>query len=195
MENECFAPLLDDETEHALRSDMFIIAIGDRPDYGCFDGQITAEFEKSALPADPITGETNIHRIFVAGDFVSGSTSIVDAMGSGQKSAVSIDRVLQGEDLYYGRQYPGPFLQEFDADFSTANPILRQDMHKISISDRQNFREIKLGFDEERAMAESKRCLSCGIPVGYHDACWYCLPCEVSCPETALMVDVPYTIK
>jgi NADPH-dependent glutamate synthase beta subunit-like oxidoreductase len=194
-ENECFAPLLDEETEHVLKSDAFIIAVGDRPDYESFDELANMASNESEFTSDPLTGETKISGLFAAGDFVSGSTSVVEAMGSGRKASISIDRYLQGEDLHYGRQYPGPVLQEFDIDLSTTNSAPRQEMAKISLSDRRNFKEINLSFNEEQALAESKRCLSCGVPVGYQDACWFCLPCEISCPEEALTLDIPYTIR
>ena len=54
---------------------------------------------------------------------------------------------------------------------------------------------INKGYNQKAAMEECGRCLSCGVPVGYHDACWYCLPCEVSCPEKALKVEIPYRIR
>jgi formate dehydrogenase major subunit len=45
------------------------------------------------------------------------------------------------------------------------------------------------------AKAEAARCHSCGGPCGKHRTCWFCLPCEVDCPEKALYVNIPYLLR
>jgi formate dehydrogenase major subunit len=43
-------------------------------------------------------------------------------------------------------------------------------------------------------MAEAERCLDCGVPFGIR-TCWFCLPCEIECPEEALYVEIPYLLR
>jgi hypothetical protein len=35
--------------------------------------------------------------------------------------------------------------------------------------------------------------LDCGMPFGIR-TCWFCLPCEIECPEEALYVEIPYRL-
>ena len=46
-----------------------------------------------------------------------------------------------------------------------------------------------------KARAEAGRCYSCGAPFGKFRTCWFCLPCEVECPQEALWVDIPYLLR
>jgi formate dehydrogenase major subunit len=50
------------------------------------------------------------------------------------------------------------------------------------------------GYSREEALAEAERCLDCGIPFGIR-TCWFCLPCEIECPEEALYVEIPYLLR
>ena len=47
-----------------------------------------------------------------------------------------------------------------------------------------------MGFSGDEAVAEAERCLNCGVPFGLR-TCWFCLPCEIECPEKALYVKFP----
>jgi NADPH-dependent glutamate synthase beta subunit-like oxidoreductase len=190
-----FAPLLDRGAQKRFEADSILIAIGDRSDSEYFEdiGLLPSTGTKPAV--DQLTLETTVTGLFVAGDCFSGPTSVVEAMASGKRVAVSVDRKLRGEDLKYGRSYIGPFITEFSVDAKKTKEISRQPLPQLALKDRKSFKEVNIGYDEALARLESSRCLSCGVPVGYYDACWYCLPCEVSCPEQALKVEVPYIIR
>ena len=68
---------------------------------------------ESARFADPVTLETNLAGVFAAGDMISGASSVVHAMASGRRAAVSIDRYIKGDDVRYGRSYRGPVIKQF----------------------------------------------------------------------------------
>ena len=191
----CFLPQLDCEIERTFEADSFIVAIGDRPD-GAFLGSIGLMVGKGCrASADARTLETAVPGVFAAGDVVSGPSSVVQAMASGRAAAESADRYIRGEDLRFGRSYPGPVLTDFPIRTDKAAPIPRQSWRRLAPAGRIGMRETNAAIDESRAGEESLRCLSCGVPVAYHDTCWYCLPCEVSCPEQALRLEVPYLIR
>jgi NADPH-dependent glutamate synthase beta subunit-like oxidoreductase len=67
-------------------------------------------------------------------------------------------------------------------------------MASLSLSQRMGFQEVSLGYSKEEALAEAERCLNCGKPFGLR-TCWFCLPCEIECPEEALYVEIPYLLR
>lgn len=194
-DGELFSPRLDSEIEKIFQADSFIIGIGTCADSEFLNDTCNLSSTDPQFESDPLTLETTVSSIFIAGDAVTGPTSVVDAMASGKQAAVSIDRYIRGEDLRYGRDYAGPYLTEFPIDLSTANPGMRQVTPKLPVDQLLSFNETNGVLDDAAAREESSRCLSCGIPVGYFNACWYCLPCEISCPEEALRVEIPYKIR
>lgn len=194
-QDQCFAPTFDCSIEKSIAADSFIVAVGDQPDSELLHVLGLHPESKTIRIADPSTLETGIAGVFAAGDLVSGSSSVVDAMAAGLRAAISIDRHLQGEDMHYGRNYAGPFITDFSSPTQGAYAAPQQQPLKVPPADRKGMQEVELGFSAAQALEESRRCLSCGVPVGYHDSCWACLPCEVSCPEQALRVAVPYLAR
>jgi len=58
---------------------------------------------RDTLKADPVTCETADDGLFVAGDAMSGPTSVIDAMALGRRAAESVRRFIVGEDLRSSR--------------------------------------------------------------------------------------------
>ncbi len=191
-QDQCFAPTFDCTVERIFSADNFIVAVGGQPDPDLLNRfGLIPELGMTRI-ADPITLETRTAGVFAAGDLVSGPSSVVEAMASGRRASISIDRFLTGNDLRYGRSYAGPFVTEFAAHPQEVYGALQQQPARVPLADRRGMQEVELKFTIAQALEESRRCLNCGVPVGYNDSCWACLPCEVSCPEQALRVAVPY---
>lgn len=47
----------------------------------------------------------------------------------------------------------------------------------------------------EEAQKEAARCMACGRAFEANRTCWFCLPCEIDCPEEALTVRMPYLVR
>jgi NADPH-dependent glutamate synthase beta subunit-like oxidoreductase/coenzyme F420-reducing hydrogenase delta subunit/NAD-dependent dihydropyrimidine dehydrogenase PreA subunit len=61
----------------------------------------------------------------------------------------------------------------------------REPMPELSLDERLgSMAEVDLGYDEETALREAARCLSCGV-------CSECLQCEIVCPAHAIHHDAP----
>ncbi len=187
----CFSPIYDDKTTFDLIADTVIVAIGQKPEWEGVDPSLLGP---SGIYYDPITYQTSNQKIFSAGDFNRGPKTIVEAMAQGKEAALSIQRFLEGEDLYYGRGTGGPYEYQFEPDLSQANPFPRVPVRSLPISHRKGFQEVICGYSKEEAMVEAKRCLNCGMPFGLR-TCWFCLPCEIECPEKALYVEIPYLLR
>jgi NADPH-dependent glutamate synthase beta subunit-like oxidoreductase len=185
-----FQPSFDSCQLLPLEADTVIVAIGQTQD---------AEFfEMGALDtgkADPLTLQTADESIFMAGDVISGPTTVIEAMANGRQAADSIDRFLNGEHLRYGREYIGPVETDFEIDTSRAIETERLKISPYRLEEKNDFNELEHGIDEQTARQEAKRCLSCGEPFGKYRTCWFCLPCEVDCPHEALWVQIPYLLR
>jgi NADPH-dependent glutamate synthase beta subunit-like oxidoreductase/formate hydrogenlyase subunit 6/NADH:ubiquinone oxidoreductase subunit I len=82
-------------SEHSFPADTVILALGQRP-------ALPAEWELELTPAgtielDEFTCETSREGIFAAGDAVSGTASVIQAIASGRRAAAAVDRYLGGE--------------------------------------------------------------------------------------------------
>lgn len=63
-------------------------------------------------------------------------------------------------------------------------PSPRQHLFEIGVEERRNnYSEVELGFDEERALREAKRCLSCRRCLG-------CALCWAECKPEAIQFDI-----
>ena len=65
----------------------------------------------------------------------------------------------------------------------------------FSLTERGDFAPIEIALDAKEAVKEAGRCYSCGQPFGKYRTCWFCLPCEVECPNDALWVEIPYLLR
>lgn len=179
-----FAPSFDDCQLKTIEADALIVAIGQERDAELPVGQ-----------ADPRTLQGLLENVFQAGDVVSGPSTIVQAMASGRKAAESAHRLLTGQHLTYGRNYPGPVETEFEIDTSRGSDAQRAETPLHSLKGAGDFQEVEQCLSMEQARQEAGRCYSCGAPFGKYRTCWFCLPCEVECPQDALWVDIPYLLR
>ena len=192
-ERGAFCPRYAEEDRKVVPADTVIVAIGQARDASVFTGAELSGDE--AVEADSLTLQTGDERIFVAGDVHSGSSSVIEAMARGRDAAESVDRFLKGEHLTYGRAYAGPTITDFEVDVHTDPGSGRVSPPLHRHGGKGDFLEIEQGLDRGDARREALRCNSCGKPVGLYRTCWFCLPCEVECPEEALYVEVPYLLR
>jgi formate dehydrogenase major subunit len=180
-----FNPVFDACRTISLEADAVVVAIGQA------GGTLPLP-----LDADPLTLQSSQKpKIFLAGDCHTGPSSVIRAMASGRQAAVSVDRFLKGEHLRFNRAYAGPVITDFE--ISTEGAIARDRIHPPVRCPRGegDFGEMEGSFSPEQARMEAERCYSCGGPEGRYRTCWFCLPCEVTCPEEALWVEIPYLLR
>ncbi len=177
----------------SLDADTVIIAIGQRPDDTAL---ISAGLDvKKVAKIDRLTLEADSENIFIAGDIVTGPSTVVIAMAYGFEAAESADRYLKGRHLRFGRSYEGPIITEFDIDTSSGSNSPRVVTKKRRYIGSGDFSEIETTISKDEARREAGRCYSCGEPFGKHRSCWFCLACEVECPEEAIWIEIPYLLR
>jgi formate dehydrogenase major subunit len=103
--------------------------------------------------------------------------------------------MLKSEDMFFYRSYAGPIIKEFEIDVEAAMDRNQIRPPMRCFKGKNDFDEIEGVFTEEEARQEAERCYSCGRPEGHYRNCWFCLPCEVVCPEKALWVEIPYLLR
>jgi len=135
----------------------------------------------STIHADSITMETNIKGVFSGGDAVWGAGTVIEAIGAGKEAAVSIDRYINGKDLREGREEK-PIIAKPDIEGARKKP--KVPMRYMALKDRENnFKEVELGYSEEEAIEEARRCLDCG-------GCSECYECVRTCEADAICHDM-----
>ncbi|MFH0878798.1 MAG: hydrogenase, partial [Lentisphaerota bacterium] len=112
------------------------------------------------IEANPVSCQTSEAWIFAGGDAVSGPSSVVEAVGAGEKAAVGIDQFLTGEKHAFWRGEK-TVNTAFDPD-ADPEPYKREKLPLISTERRRNnFDEVELPWNEAVAIRQSKRCLRC----------------------------------
>mgnify|MGYP005848614253 CR=1 FL=1 len=197
-----WSPSFDESELRTMAVDTVVVAIGQEADLSYLDHSPISTAGGRIL-VDPLTlqcpdrhsGAPTLEKVFAAGDAATGPRTVIEALAAGRDAAESIGRYLRGEDLRYGRSYLGPYDLDFAADKSGAIARPRVGPRKVTGGERRSFAELTLGVSAEQARAEAERCLSCGQVYGKYRACWFCLPCEVECPERALRVEIPFLLR
>ena len=188
-----FSPDFDSCEIKSVEADSVIVAIGQKTDASFLETLgLTADIISQI---DPITLQTPDEMIFMAGDVMTGPSSVIEAMAKGRNAAESAHRFIKGEHLKYGRAYEGPIETDFDIDTSRGNELKRHNVSEHQCQRKSDFKELVNSYDTVTAQKEAGRCYSCGDPFGKFRTCWFCLPCEVECPNDALYVEIPYLMR
>ena len=188
-----FKPSFEERTTRSMETDMVIFAIGENTDLSILPREIKTD--NNHILADPVTLETSLPGVFAAGVAVSGPGSVVEAIASGKKAAVSIDRYLRGKDLRSGRDAGVNVVKKPPREGVEKRP--RQAIPLLPVDQRKsNFNEIKMGFDKDRAEQEERRCMACGSRafIKYLEDCMTCYTCERDCPEKAIFVSPEHVL-
>ena len=147
--------------EEMLDLDTVIIAIGQGTRIDGFeDLKLSA---RKTIIADENNFKTNLDGVFAIGDASNkGADIAISAIGEARKAAEIIDAYLNGKDICSTESYLVKTDPKADY-FSDREKISRKKMKHLNPSERKNnFCEVNLGYSEEDAIAEAKRCLECG---------------------------------
>jgi thioredoxin reductase len=152
------------DSDYEIPIDSIVIAVGQAVDFDQIDVATDNKLEKdrNRIKVNEVTFETNIPGVFAGGDIISNSKAVaIAAIAHGKEAALSIDRYLKGEDLIAGRYkqdkmfFAGP--KRPPKDYSLKPETLEDATEDIVWS----FEEIDQAFNEEMALQEARRCLSC----------------------------------
>jgi formate dehydrogenase beta subunit len=179
------------EPEVFFECDEVLLAVGQENAFPWIERDCGIEFDRWGLPQlDPRTFQSTVPNVFFGGDAALGPKNIITAVAHGHEAAISIDRLLFGEDP---RVRPDPTvnlmsqkmgIHEWSYDNGTSLearfkvPWAQAEMALASIRV-----EVELGFDAATAFREAQRCLNCDVQTVFNqDTCIECDACVDICP-------------
>ncbi|MGZ5146940.1 MAG: NAD(P)-binding protein [Burkholderiales bacterium] len=160
-----------------IEADTLVLALGQDVDLSLLNNVPGLVVEKGVVRVDR-NMMTGYPGIFAGGDMVPCERTVTVAMGHGKKAARNIDAWLRN-----GTYTPAP--KHEVARFDQLNTWYYADAPKavqpvLDVLRRQSgFEEILGGLDDDHALFEARRCLSCGN-------CFECDNCYGVCPDNAV---------
>jgi len=166
------------------------------------------------LKVDPDTYQTSVPKIFMAGDYREGPSTIIAAVADGRSAAQQVARFLdpiasavnvpEYHEIVTLRRSSTPdnvgqiageaelarVYHNMSVDYDR---IPRQEMPKLAKKERRGlFLEVNQGYDQAQAIAESDRCLKCNFNIEIiGELCIICGGCVDVCPMDVIhMVDM-----
>jgi NADPH-dependent glutamate synthase beta subunit-like oxidoreductase len=174
-------------TEREVACDTIMIAIGQvqrlawLPDHLSDGGVITAD-EHGRVAGN----------VFVGGDVMRGPSMVVDALGDGKRAARDIDRLLTAQELAGEPDVEVMPYEGLNPAYFRHAPRIEAPMAAPERRRRSQQVEVTLAYSREQAVAESDRCMSCGV-------CNGCDNCYLVCPDVSVLRDARenghYTIR
>ena len=177
--------------EVLIACDEVLIAVGQENAFPWIENSCGIAFNEWGLPVlDKATFQSSLPQVFFGGDSAFGPKNIITAVAHGHEAAVSIDRLLNGEDAK--RRPPAHLnlvsqkmgIHEWSYDNAVSNdlrfkvPWANAERALASISV-----EVELGFDLPTAFKEAERCLNCDVQTVFNNKqCIECDACVDICP-------------
>jgi NADPH-dependent glutamate synthase beta subunit-like oxidoreductase/ferredoxin len=179
------------EPEQSFECDDVLVAVGQENAFPWIERDSGVAFDKSGLPVlDKVTFQSSVPNVFFGGDSAFGPKNIIWAVAHGHDAAVSIDKLLNNENIQE-RPAPGVTLvsQKMGIhEWSYDNDVAVDSRYKVPWADikatLKNVKmEVELGFDVATAWKEAQRCLNCDVQTVFTDRlCIECDACVDICP-------------
>jgi NADH-quinone oxidoreductase subunit F len=149
-----------------LPATTIIFALGQEPDLLVLSGG--PDLERNAwnfLVTDPVSLATNAAGMFAAGEVVTGSATVIEAIAAGQRAAIMIDRFLRGVPYGESHKLAKPRRRIELAEGAEALENFKRPLEALRPSGERahDFREADLTFSEMLAVCEARRCLRCDL--------------------------------
>jgi len=179
------------EPDAFFECDDVLVAVGQENAFPWIERDSGIAFDDWGLPVlGKDTHQSSVPNVFFGGDAAFGPKNIITAVAHGHEAAVSIDKLLTGQDVAVR---PPPMtnlmsqkmgIHEWSYDNDTSGdarfkvPWAQAEKALASIKV-----EVELGFDAATAFKEAQRCLNCDVQTVFvESACIECDACVDICP-------------
>jgi NADPH-dependent glutamate synthase beta subunit-like oxidoreductase len=179
------------EPDQHFPCDDVLVAVGQENAFPWIERDAGIEFNDWGLPKlDEKTFQSSNPKVFFGGDSAFGPKNIIWAVAHGHEAAVSIDKMLNGEDIA-DRPLPAVSMMSQKMgihEWSYDNEIELDKRYKVphrelGVALKDIKAEVELGFDPDLALAEAGRCLNCDVQTVFTaQLCIECDACVDICP-------------
>jgi formate dehydrogenase beta subunit len=151
-----------EDSQQRVEADTVIVAIGQEPEIPeGFDLDLSSA---GFVELDPYTFQTSKEGVFASGDAVEGAGSLIEAIASGRKSAMAIDRYLEGSGVIDEILAPVSEPAQHIGSIQDFAVMQRIEESSAPAEERiQNFCKVVQGMSDDAASGESLRCLQCDL--------------------------------
>ncbi len=162
-------PVPIEGSEFTVDANTLILAISQEPELSALAGDNGLKVSSwGTLVVDPDTLQTSMEGVFAGGDVVSGPNTVTGAMAHGKIAAKMINKYICGEklEIEYKVTRPAARIEALQLTDEEIKNLKRPEMPSIPVEQRiKSFKEVELGFNENDAILEAKRCLRCDLEV------------------------------
>jgi ferredoxin len=179
------------EPDQHFPCDDVLVAVGQENAFPWIERDCGIQFDEWNMPkVDTVTFASTNPKVYFGGDAAFGPKNIIWAVAHGHEAAVSIDKMLNGEDIT-DRPLPAVELMSQKMgihEWSYDNEIELDKRYKVPLRDKaialKDIKaEVELGFDVEVALKEAGRCLNCDVQTVFSaQLCIECDACVDICP-------------
>jgi len=171
-------PVAIDGSEFDVDADTILLATGQWQDTSWLDESIAPKvLDDSGWVRDGAPLTTDLPGLFLAGDFSSGASTLIEAIGHAKQCARAVDRYLTGEArvLDVARITAGIV---DTGRVPAMDDLPRQANPTIPLQARSLRAEVETGYTPQLAQLETMRCYLCHFKFEIdNDICIYCEDC------------------
>ena len=183
-ENGNFCPQFSDRKECML-VDQIILAVGQASDVSFLGAGGPIHVNRGLIVVNPESLETGMQGVYAGGDVTKAPGAIIHAIASGRKAAASIDQALGGdgeiEEVLFSKGASEPKLGRHEGFALWPRERVPE---RAAAARKLGFDEIALGFTDEQAFKEARRCLQCDLRLQ--------MRCNPAPPVSALPFDAAH---
>ena len=179
------------EPDELVECDDVLIAVGQENVFPWIERDIGIAFDEWGMPVvDKNTFQSSLPKVFFGGDAAFGPKNIIWAVAHGHEAAISIDKLLNGENVVVRPPAMMNLVSQKMGihEWSYGNEISPDERFKVPHEKAEKALksiciEVELGFDLKLAFKEAERCLNCDVQTIFvKDACIECDACMDICP-------------
>ena len=183
-----FNPSYIPDTESVLEADTVVMAIGQTADLSFIREEDGIEItQRATIVIDPDTLATTAPGIFAGGDVAFGPRVLIQTVADGRKAARAIDDFLRGKQSRLTWSGEMTVIEPYSMPAGYEKLKLERKVPVLPVERRIGIAEVELGYDEDGAIAQAKRCFQCSVNTIFNgDKCILCGGCVDVCPERCL---------
>jgi len=188
------------EPDQHIPCDDVLVAVGQENAFPWIERDIGIEFDDGGMPlVEAKTMQSTIPHVFFGGDAAFGPKNIIWAVAHGHDAAISIDKLLHGEDISQ-RPAPGVTVSSQKMgihEWSYDNDVSGDDRYRVPLREKivalKDVKlEVELGFDRKIGYLEAERCLNCDIQTVFNTG--LCIECD-ACVDICPVDSITFTIN